>query len=254
MKKFILFIIIIFAGLFLGGYYLIKPQEESDIINIVNKKDNEKEIQHYEFEGTNIVATWFSVNDASNIKLYPNYKDQITSSEAREKYSCISLVSGGFYDENNSPIGLFVSEGEMLSKQVNNSTFNGYFSVDDDGNAKITSWVPNDVRIGLQTGPLLVYEGNLQNLKLARDKEARRVVLAQSETDKLYFIVIYDSESFYQGPKLDELPEMIKEIEDQIGERITEAINLDGGAASSFYTKDFGLTELSFVGSFFCMK
>jgi len=252
MKKLILFIILI--GLVLGVYYLIKPQEEGNIINIVKKKDNKKEIQSHEFENTNIIATWFSVDDVDGLILYPNYKDQITSSDAREKYDCTNLVSGGFYDEDNSPIGLFIGEGETLSKQVNNDTFNGYFSVSNNGDAKITSWVPSDVRIGLQTGPLLIYEGNLRNLKLSRDKEARRVVLAQTESDKLYFIVLYDSESFYQGPKLDELPKMIKDIEENIGEKVTYAINLDGGAASSFYTKDFSLTELSFVGSFFCMK
>ena len=47
---------------------------------------------------------------------------------------------------------------------------------------------------------------------------------------------------------------LIPEAHGGVGLGCLDAINLDGGAASSFYTKNFSLTELSFVGSFFCVK
>ncbi|GAI80571.1 unnamed protein product, partial [marine sediment metagenome] len=45
--------------------------------------------------------------------------------EIIEKYACRNLVNAGFYDENDSPIGLFVADGEIISKMSKNSTFNG---------------------------------------------------------------------------------------------------------------------------------
>jgi exopolysaccharide biosynthesis protein len=216
---------------------------------------DDKEVADLKIDEKKFRVVWFKADDVNDLLLVENFEGELTLDQIIEKYDCKDVSNGGFYQEDGSPIGLFITEGKVLNNASVNRLFNGYFSVTKSGDVTIASNYPSEsLRIGLQTGPLLVKSGVIQRLNLESDKSARRVVVALTEEEKIYFITIFDKESVFQGPLLANLPTIVKEAEKEIGVKFMDAINLDGGTASAFYTKDRKLSELTSVGSFFCLK
>jgi len=245
IKKLLLIVLVVGFGFFL--WLNFDKSEESiqkklglgDVVstpftsrNYIDLKFNDKELR----------AVWFKVNDPKDLLLLSNFEEQLTLEQIIEEWDCKNISNGGFYDEDNSPIGLFISEEEVLSNATRNILFNGYFSVTKSGDVSIGTTYPDSLRIGLQTGPILIKNKIVQKLNLQNDKAARRTIAA------------LDKESVFQGPLLADLPEIIEKTQDEIGIEFTDAINLDGGSASAFYTGGKKLSELTFVGSFFCVK
>jgi exopolysaccharide biosynthesis protein len=197
------------------------------------------------------------VEDIAKLSLYPNFQDKLSSSEFLEKYDCQFLVNGGFYTEDSFPTGLFIYNGIEVRSWRESALLNGLLSVNDFEIARITPDLPKDhLEIGLQTGPLLIENGDKLDLKLKNDKYARRVMAATTGSNELLFIVIFDPDSYVSGPYLADLPLILEKIEQISGLNFADAINLDGGAASMFYSKeqDIYLKEVSTAGSFFCWK
>lgn len=240
------------------GYYLFKNiQDFGDIVHTeegletpaINNKHS------IEVNGNEYAYAWVQISNPENVFLFPNFKEKYTLDEGIDNYGCKNLISGGFYTETNSPIGLFISEVGKLSDEVSNKLFNGYFTLTRNGIATISrNYSGRPVRIGLQAGPILLYSGVVQELNLVRDKIARRNVIALTKEGEIYFITIYDKESVFVGPLLANLPEIINNIQNEIGAEFNSALNLDGGSASAFYTQDIQLSELTPIGSFFCER
>ena len=200
----------------------------------------------------NYAVYWLELQNISSLTLNPNYDEKLASSQILTEAECKSLINAGFYTEDGKPVGLFVSDGETLRKFSTNSLFNGVFYIkgNDFG---IIDTNPKNPDYALQTGPILLEAGDVRNLSLNNDKSARRVVLATSE-DSIVFLVFFDSESVYLGPYLDDLPQLVNDFSQQNNLDIIDAINLDGGSASAFITKDVALSELSPIGSYFCVR
>jgi len=151
-------------------------------------------------------------------------------------------------------IGLFVMEGERLSKWAKNALFNGVFGTDNEI-VFVSEGVPeNDSRFAVQAGPILVKDNSAQSLKLKSDQQERRIVVGISEEGRAIFLVIFDPNSLFIGPNLSDLPSVLKMFEEKSGIKFKDALNLDGGTASAFYSPDVSLAELSPIGSFFCVK
>ncbi len=251
-------IIIFLTAVSLVGFYVLKNKqdfkefmrmEEEAVIPVINDK------RSVEIDGKEYKFAWIQITNLENIFLYPNFEERYTLEEGVEKYDCRNLTSGGFYTETNSPIGLFISEVGMLSDKTVNKLFNGYFILTKKSEAIISrNYSGEPVRIGLQAGPILIQNGVVQKLTLASDKMARRVVVALTKEGEIYFITLYDKESVFIGPLLADLPELVSDIQNEIGVEFTSALNLDGGSASAFYTQNMQLSELTPIGSFFCEK
>ena len=193
----------------------------------------------------------------SKIKLLPNFSKQETSQEIIDKGMCKYLVNAGFYSEKYKPIGLFISQREVLSAKQVNATFNGFFLVSEGEIPHILRDVgEEEYRIGLQSGPILILESTSQKLNLINEEQEkdRRIVTAINEKGEIYFIVIFKEDSVFSGPTLASLPEVLIEIQNSLGEKFVSALNLDGGAASSFWGEEFTLKELSPIGSYFCIN
>jgi len=206
-------------------------------------------------DGKEYVFAWIQITSSENIFLYSNFEERYTLEEGVEKYDCRNLTSGGFYTETNSPIGLFISEVGMLSDKTVNKLFNGYFILTKKSEAIISrNYSGEPVRIGLQAGPILIQNGVVQKLTLTSDKMARRIVVALTKEGEIYFVTLYDKESVFIGPLLADLPELVSDVQNEIGVEFTSALNLDGGSASAFYTQNIQLSELTLIGSFFCEK
>ena len=92
-------------------------------------------------------------------------------------------------------IGLFVMEGERLSKWAKNALFNGVFGTDNEI-VFVSEGVPeNDSRFAVQAGPILVKDNSAQSLKLKSDQQERRIVVGISEEGRAIFLVIFDPNS-----------------------------------------------------------
>jgi len=257
MKKliFLVIIAIVLVGLWLfrGNIVNTEIQKSTKVLGeeIFDKKNG----QEIRIEDRIYRTYWEIIENIEVLYLLPNFSKRITSKETVDKEDCELLVNGGFYDENSKPIGLFISERERISDYQKNSLFNGIVSVNLFAIPRISRETPkDDLVFALQTGPIVFENGNPTEIELSRDKMARRVIAATTGENKLVFIVIYNPESVFDGPLLAELPQVVSEISEKNKLNIADAINLDGGSASTFISNSVTLTEISPVGSFFCLK
>lgn len=206
------------------------------------------------YDDFNIVVTSFVIKDNDELVLIPNYSENLESKEVRETYGCKNAVNAGFYTEDREPIGLIVSSGNLVSEFQNNKTLNGVLSINDKGQNQISYQRPTDPYIAVQAGPIVIYDAKPVDLQLSSDFYARRIVAAVDAGGDLHFFVVYNPKSVMQGPLLEDLGRLINDYANVNGIKIEKAINLDGGAASVFYSDDVKLLELVRVGSIFCVR
>jgi len=195
---------------------------------------------------------WLIIRDLNKISLYSNLEDQYTSTEIIEKYMCESLISGSFYSKENKHIGLFISNYKNISDVQKNALLNSYFYITEN-KAFISQLPPKNARLAIQTGPLLYKDGKPISIN-SNNNEERRVLVATTKEGHAVFLVIYNTNSQFKGPKLSELPDILTELQKNTSLDFVNAINMDGGTASSFITDYINISELSRIGSYFCVK
>ena len=206
-----------------------------------------------DIEGIPTRISWQIVNP-EEIELYSNLKAQQLSEQIKVNKSCSVLVNGGFYSKENTHLGLFVSNYEIISKSIQSATHNGFLWIDFN-NVSISSNLPDtNSRIAIQSGPLLFKDGKPLILAISNDEPSRRIVAGVTSDNKLIFLAFYRDSAEYEGPKLEQLPEIINSFKKQTKIDIVDAINLDGGSASVFITNYVRLNELAHIGSYFCVK
>ncbi len=265
MKKTLLIVITSFISILITVTIFIKNKT-----NFKNSylKYNQETIEKQSNLPTNIIintptfspnktgykSNWIIVNEPSKIFLYSNLKEKRNSYELATLNNCAHLISGGFYDKNGKHIGLFVSQGELLSPYEENQLFNGYFSIDYENKIEITEYPIFKPRISLQSGPILIRKGNKITIKLKNDENSRRIVLGLTKKNKVLFMAIYDESNNFSGPKLEELPNLIEKINIENDLELMDVINLDGGSHSAFISDYISISELSIIGSYFCIK
>ncbi len=211
-----------------------------------------KQTLGYQMEGVSVYM--LLVKDMSQIKLYSNLEDKLTAASLLVRNGCQSLVSGGFYTKQEKHIGYFYTNGELISEKITNPFYNGYFGVLSQKNAFIAKDLPTKKEFAVQSGPLLIYEGVVQKLKLTNDEPARRVLVASNKLgSEIYFLIFFNTKSTLLGPTLEELPAMLVKFADENNLELYYALNLDGGAHSTFITKDVKVSELSPIGGYFCI-
>jgi uncharacterized protein YigE (DUF2233 family) len=202
-------------------------------------------------EGGNVIS-YIVIRDLNDITFHSNLQERLNSEEIREKYSCRSLVNGGFYSKENTHIGLFIADKQKLSNSQTNPTFNGYLTINNQ--VQISRTANESVTHAVQTGPILISGSRANNFEIKNDDNKRRIVAAVLRDGNLVFIAVYDKSSKFLGPKLADLPGILMQFSDNTSIKIRDAINLDGGSASFFITDEVNLQELVRVGSFFCIK
>lgn len=228
------------------------PTSNDQVQGESTQKDDYLEL---EVGGTSVRARWFKVEDTNAVTFIANYDEFLPSADVIDSNQCKQLTSAGFYGENDEPLGLVISNGELINSYNSSALFNGVLSINDFGTPRITRNIPSGNNLNaVQTGPILWENGSQSTLNLSRDKYSRRVVGAVSGNNELYFMVFYDANSAFKGPLLSQAPGLINEINNKLNLNIADAINLDGGTASVFVDEDVALSELSPVGSFWCIK
>lgn len=209
---------------------------------------------NYSFNGKRYAASWF-IAQSQNIFLIPNSQQKDTAKDVQVANRCRSLTNAGFYTSDSRPLGLFIADGVILNERQTSSIANGFFWVNDEGVAGITSSAPDEhIRIAVQAGPIIWKNGQSVHLLLTTDELARRIIVATTNSNTLVFLALYDPENNYLGPLLTDVPNHVSIIQDKIGKTFENAINLDGGSASAFLSEETSLQELTLVGSFFCVR
>jgi uncharacterized protein YigE (DUF2233 family) len=232
---------------------VLSEKEESETKTL--PEDGQENVYDFEYQDKELRAAWFVVENPRQLSLIANFGEELDSEDILEKYSCKRLVSAGFYNEAGMPIGLFVTNEVMISQASENSTFNGFFSVTNEGKVNINMVQSNKlVKIGLQSGPILAQNGVYKKLDIKNDKPARRIVVSLNEQGKIIFFTVFDEDSVFQGPYLNDLPQVLEAIDGQLDIKIVDALNLDGGSASVFCTENISLQELTNVGGFICVE
>lgn len=219
---------------------------------LISNVQNERQLE-LGYNDSKLRVVWAEVEDPSKLSLHLNLEEKKTAVTASAELGCKVLVSGGFYNKEGKPIGLFVSNSKMLSNWQENSLFNGVFGVTKDGKPKVNARGGNLVD-AVQSGPVFVQDGVSRELNIKNDEPERRVVGVVTSEEKLVFLSFYNPASYYLGPNLEDVAGLLKSFEKETGIKIRDAINLDGGTASAFYTEGVSLTELRPVGSYFCSR
>ena len=205
--------------------------------------------------GNTYSVAWFEVGDTNDIELRNNLNERKNSQQIIKDDGCKNLVNGGFYTEDYKPTGLLVTDCETITGYRSNRLFNGIFYITQTGDAGIASdYGDVQYKHAIQTGPILVNDSLERKLNIRNDEPARRVVVAVTNSGSVVFAVVFNKESHFLGPTLEDLPSVIKTLSDEFDLDIKTAINLDGGSASVFVSEDLKLQELSVVGSFFCVN
>lgn len=206
------------------------------------------------FKGEKFLFLEEKIENINNLRLIPNFEEKTSSAELLVKNNCRFLISGGFYDQEDRPLGWFFTQEKLSRKEIKSSLLNGFFFYNQQEGIIINSALPkNPVVWGLQTGPLLILEGKPLSLKMAKDEPARRMVAVLGQNDELFFLVITGSNSLAGGPLLADLPLVVQEIGRLLKNDFKAAINLDGGTASAFINGEKTIKEYTRIGSFFCL-
>lgn len=264
VKKIAFFSSLIFLFLILVSLVIIKKGNIT--INQISKKNFTTSVISYipenfitetpspsSFPRERNKNAWIKVRDLEKLSLKTNFEERLTSSDASEKYNCISLISGGFFKENYQPIGLFIANGKKISDSIKNPIFNGFFYVSSN-KASISFKEPDNAEFAVQSGPILMLNGKTQIINDDKGENSRRIVVGTTQDGNVVFLVFYNTANLLSGPKLSELPDLIDKLNSSAGLNLKDALNLDGGSHSAFLADIIKISEISSIGSFFCVN
>ncbi len=188
------------------------------------------------------------------VHLYSNLDQKLTSSALFAKYDCVAATSGGFYDEQDRPIGLFISEHQLLRRSIGHDLFIGYVSSRDGISIRISREPPSDdVLWALQSGPIVWDEG-VTTINMKSDENARRIIAAVDEAGRGYLLSITVQDSEYSGPPMMQIPQVLEKIQAKENIHFRMALNLDGGFHSFFKSSTVYQSSLATPGSILCVK
>lgn len=191
---------------------------------------------------------FWKVIDTSKLKLIPNFDLKKSTSELITENNCKAGINGGFYSEENEPIGEFISDEMVISKYRENKLLNGFIRIGNDNTVSIDYQAANpEAKIILQTGPILIKNKQIVKLALIRDKPARRMIAGLNTDNQLIFASVFNPDSVLDGPMLADTAKWLSDL------NLTEAINLDGGSASAFFSPELKINEWQTVGSWWCL-
>ena len=101
-----------------------------------------KEVPTVEVNQTVFAYDVIRVATASAVRVIPNFTEKKDTQSLRVAHGCTSVINGGFYTENNRPLGLFQIGTRVYGPAIESALVNGYIWVDAAENFLITSEIP----------------------------------------------------------------------------------------------------------------
>lgn len=258
----IIVIIVVLTGLF----FVRTKKEEKNILslNAPTATPTPVRLPHgkiidLDFNNQNLRILTIEIPASSSMTLIPNFSERFFGEDIVATNSCDIAINGGFYKGDHTPLGLFMTQGNTIGKAIKSSVANGFFWQDNSGIRQTYPQAPVNLEnfdFILQSGPY--FKVRDRRLNLVNDGRARRSLVGEDGEGHLYFISIITKENNFSGPYLADLPVIFSQPEVQEILPLATILNLDGGGASFFYSRDeegeFILSALSPVGSVICVR
>lgn len=207
----------------------------------------------------NYKVLMLKINPGDKFTLIPNFREKIIPDTLVSENNCRAAVNGGFYKENETPLGLMIIKGNELGKPAVSRTANAFFWQDNNFQLDFAKYPPADTSyldFIFQTGPLITL-GN-RKLSTTRDEYARRSLIGRDTNNNYYLLSVIAADNTFSGPFLSEIPLIFNSAAVKNIVEFNEVLNLDGGSASFYYSTDgqetLTLSALSPVGSLLCLQ
>jgi uncharacterized protein YigE (DUF2233 family) len=224
---------------------ILKNETQQNSVNIGNP---------ITYKGKKYQYLIFSVKQNEQINIVLNNKEEAAQDIVKNE-KCKKAINGGFYDTRNKPIGLLIINEQKIQKSTNNNFLNGYFTTYPNNIFKIENIEPPEGTVNaIQSGPILVQNGNPLNLVINADKQARRSVVMEDINGNIYFAIFFMPNSTYSGPLLSNLPLIVKKMAQKENIEINNSLNLDGGSSSFIKTNKSLISEYKSVMVVICIK
>lgn len=227
--------------------------------SILGLSVNEEQMVPIEVGATFYRVAWSVVDSPERIKVGINQGLDQDSDEIKQSEHCTVLTNATFYGKDNQALGLIANQGSILSVSRKSQLLNGmlYF---DKTVPQIGRWTEEfsdsatTVGWAVQTGPVLLLNGESVHLDLKNDEPARRIAAGITTDNRLVLFAVTASDSLFGGPRLADMVHVIKKLETTAHVSFQSVVNLDGGTASAFLTAGVSLKELKPIGSWLCVQ
>ena len=179
-------------------------------------------------EGATLDLALFSTKSATvRVIDNPTGKDDLAAVMRREK--CLAGVNGGYFDPEDKPVGLLVSDGRVIAPLRKARLLSGVMLVSNGPLQLLRTAEYSSKRkptAALQCGPFLVDHGRTVT-GLNSTKPARRTFVAMAGSDGVL--------GFCSSVSLARLSSIL--VSAPGGLKIERALNLDGGSSSALWFK-----------------
>jgi exopolysaccharide biosynthesis protein len=261
--KFFWIILLVVIG---WGIWRFLPQEEAVVLlpsptpsvrsGSLGLVENEAGLITIAVNEANYRMSWEVIPATAVVRVGINTALESGSQQLFDREVCRIMTSAAFYDANDKPLGLLVDRGVTLSVWRGNQLLNGAVGLDtSDATVKIVRSAEDVVwEWAVQAGPIVWEDGSPAPLRLTADQAARRIVAGVTSDRQLVLLVIVADDSLFLGPSLADVPALLAAWQIETGLKLTDAINLDGGTASTFLSPTLKLRELKPIGSYICIR
>lgn len=251
MKK--LSSIIIIITLLVWFVWLNGQKNSTPVKSPISDSPSPTKVKTIEDDGHEVAYNLF-IASPEQVELFSNLKFSTDSATAKTVHNCRSLINAGFYTKENTHLGLFISNNEIIHPAIESTLVDGFLSIHENNIPTISFDEPTDAPpIAVQSGPIIWKNNARRPLRLIEDKFARRSIAGVTLDGRVVFITVYFNDQEYSGPLLSRTPYILEKIQLAEKLRISDAINLDGGSASAFISEGTTLNEISPIGGFFCI-
>ncbi len=168
----------------------------------------------------------------AHLKVAYQPNQPLLMSEWMKQTNALAIINGGYFDTQNRPTGLLISDGQAYGTSY--SGFGGMLAVDNQGNVTLRSlsqqpYDPDNEQFqqATQSSPMLMLDGKRTQFN-ANAASSRRSVVAIDTQGRLLLIA-----SPNQAFSLDELADLLASSDLSI----KTALNLDGGASTGLYVR-----------------
>jgi hypothetical protein len=199
---------------------------------------------------------YYLIPQNSTLNLIPNFSSPRSASQIIKNH-CDFAINGGLYTQESKPVGLFYLNNQSLGQQITHQTFNGFLTQNKNNILDVSSQdvFNNDLtqyNFALQSGPFYNFTTTYSSTDFVNHEFSRRHLIAKDSQNNFYFFSISLTDNAFDGPRLEDIPAFFNHFEIQKIAKFIQALNLDGGAASTFYDGNYLVEEITPVGSILC--
>ena len=184
--------------------------------------------------------------EPGSLKLIDNTINKTDSSRVASESGCRSGINAFYYDTSNKPLGWLVIDSIKKGRFYSSRLLDGVVYVRDN-RFIIDDLVPIDAKYGHQSGPILIKQFEIRKFNFEKDYPDRRSVAIQTNDDQGVF-------AYFEEATMSQLAEKVMNLGEKYGFKVKNAINLDGGSSSSFWSENSKISESFLSGGWWCKK